>query len=347
MRTLGASDHVVVVGAGLAGWRYIEALRQQGFSGALTLIGDEHYQPYDRPPLSKQVLTGKWDVDRTALANDTLIAKNDVQMQLGVAASGIDLEACDVMLANGSVVHATHIVIATGTRARRLESSARADILTIRTRDDLNRMQVVLSALEPGSVVAVIGGGFVGAEAATALHARGFVPVVLEAAERPLVNVLGPQVSSWLSGLAASAGIELRSAQQITDVVNRGNEFAVLFDTGLELGASAVLESVGASPNVEWLATSGLVIDNGVLVDENLMASERVGAIGDVARFAWEGPNGVEMVRIEHWQVAVDHAAHLAHYMMVGVGASATNDPVFLVRPIWQENSSSRTSASA
>jgi NADPH-dependent 2,4-dienoyl-CoA reductase/sulfur reductase-like enzyme len=315
---LQPSDHVVVVGAGVAGWRFVEALRREGYEGAITLAGDEPHAPYDRPPLSKQVLSGKWELDQTLLATPELLERLEVTLRLGVRATGLDVASTTVRFADGSSIAGTHVVIATGARARLLPFSAVARLHTVRTRDDVARLNGDLASLAPRSVVGVIGGGFIGAEVATALQQRGFVPVVLEAAERPLVNVLGPEVSSWLVGLPASAGIELRNDQRISDVLEVDGCFTVTFADGSELSAGVVVVGAGAVVNDEWLATSGVVLENGVVVDEHLQASDRIAAIGDVARFSWRSVTGTEPVRIEHWQVATDHAHELARYWTRG-----------------------------
>jgi NADPH-dependent 2,4-dienoyl-CoA reductase/sulfur reductase-like enzyme len=145
---LQSTDHVVIVGAGFGGWRLVEALRREGFLGAITLLGEEIYAPYDRPPLSKQVLAGKWDVERATLATPEKVAEHEVRLRLGVRAVGLDIEANEVHLENGSSLSGTHIVIATGTRARRLPFSADADILTLRNRADELRMREELRALD-------------------------------------------------------------------------------------------------------------------------------------------------------------------------------------------------------
>lgn len=326
---LQPSDHVVIVGAGFGGWRLVEALRRDGYDGAITLLGEETYAPYDRPPLSKHVLAGKWDVERATLATPERLAASNVTLRLGVRAIGLDIEANSVELEDGSRIDGTHIVIATGTRARRLPFSADDDILTLRNRDDELRMRHELERLDEGSVVAVIGGGFIGAEVATQLKSRGFVPIVLEAALRPLIGVLGPDVSSWLEHLAADAQIELRNDQRIRDVERDADEFVIRFDDVDDLRAALVVVGAGALPNFEWLEGSGLTLDHGVVVDENLLAREHIAAIGDVARFSWPNIMGEELVRIEHWEVANVHANALAHYWMTGEGAAALMVPYF------------------
>ncbi len=309
MSPLDASSHVVVVGAGLAGWRTVEALRDAGFDGSLTLVGDEPHAPYDRPPLSKQVLSGRLGPDVLPLERHPV----EVVRRLGVAATALDAARRRVWLADGSEIAATHVVVATGARARRLEVTAAGAVHTLRTRDDLDRLLGDLERLGPGDRAAVIGGGFIGAEVATSLHARGLVPIVIEALERPLIGALGPRVSEWLVDLPTGADIEVRCRQVVRDVVPRGSGWRVELADG-DLDVDLVVAGVGADPNVEWLAGSGLEIDRGVVVDEHLEASVDVAAVGDVARFAWPGPLGTERIRVEHWQVAADHALALASW---------------------------------
>ncbi len=326
---LQPSDHVVIVGAGFGGWRLVEALRRDGYDGAITLIGEETYAPYDRPPLSKHVLALKWEVERATLATPERIEESRVTMVLGARATSLDIESNVVELDDGSRVRGTHVVIATGTRARRLPFSADAEILALRNRDDERRLRHELESLEAGDTIVVIGGGFIGAEVATQLKSRGFVPIVLEAAPRPLIAALGPEVASWLERLSADVDIELRNDQHITDVKHDSDGFVVHLDDGGTLRASLVILGVGALPNIEWLERSGLTLDNGVVVDENLLAREHVAAIGDVARFSWPNVMGEELVRIEHWEVANVHAQSLAHYWMTGEGAEKLMVPYF------------------
>ncbi|HTB09315.1 MAG TPA: FAD-dependent oxidoreductase [Acidimicrobiales bacterium] len=316
MSPLNHDDHVVVVGAGLAGWRFAEILRQLGFRGAVTMVGDESRAPYDRPPLSKQILSGKWTLDKATLATPSKLGLADVELLLGRRAVRLDADARRVELDDGTMLSGTHVVVATGTRARRLSFAGSGALPTLRTADDVTQLNERISRLEPGAAVAVIGGGFVGAEVATSLAARGLRPVVLEAAERPLVGVVGEEASDWLARLAPAADIELRTHQHIRDVLSADQRFYVEFDEGPALEVGAVLAAVGSALDLAWLDDSGLHLDEGVHVDENLQAAPQVAAIGDVARFAYRGGNEREHIRVEHWQVAADHAWHLAHHWM-------------------------------
>jgi len=312
--TLTSTDHVVVVGAGLAGWRFIESLRRDGYEGKITLIGDEPYAPYDRPPLSKQVLSGKWEIDKTVLASDEALESANITFIFGVSATSLDVTNHTVTLENGETVSGTHIVIATGTRARRISFSDESLVHAIRNRKDIEGLNAHLATVSEGATVAVIGGGFIGAEAATALKARGLTPVVLEALQRPLIGALGDQASQWLLPLPSNAEIELRTSQVIRDI----SDGSVVFADGSSLEVAAVVLGVGAEVNTEWLQSSGLVLDGGVVVDEHLLATPTIGALGDVAKFPFKG----ELTRIEHWQVATDHAAALSLHWAKGEKAT-------------------------
>jgi len=328
VRTLGSSDHVVVVGAGLAGWRLCESLRREGYDGAISLIGDEPDAPYDRPPLSKQVLAGKWALDQATLATPERLAAADVSLHLDAAAVSLDAEAASVQLSDGRELAGTRVVVATGSRARNLPFAAMEHLYTLRQRRDAARLISAVESLAPSTTVVVIGGGFVGAEVATSLHARGLSPLVLEGAARPLINVLGEEVSSWLVGLPGAAGIELRNDQRIDDVVVDGDDLAVVLGDE-RIVTPLVVVAAGAAPNVEWLSDSGLTLDNGVVVDEEFRAAERVAAIGDVAHFSWPSVAGTESIRIEHWQNGNDQAHALARAWTSGTATSEFTVPYF------------------
>ena len=283
MTTLTPDDHVVVVGAGLAGWRLCEALRREGFDGAMTLIGDEPDPPYDRPPLSKQVLAGKWTLDQTTLATGEKLAAARVRVILGTPATSLDVEGRAVHLGDGRVVTGSRVVIATGSRARLLPVAAGARPYVLRSRADAELLLGAVGVVGEGATVVVVGGGFVGAEVATSLRTRGLAPVVLEALDRPLVAALGEEVSGWLEHLAGDFGVELRCNERVVDVVAVDAGSRVELVDGA-LTSPVVVVAAGSAPNVEWLGGSGLGLDDGVVVDEVFAAAP--GVAGDRRRGA-------------------------------------------------------------
>ncbi len=333
MSSLQPSHSLIVVGAGLAGWRLVEALRRDGFSGELLLLGAESQRPYDRPPLSKQVLSTKWTIDRAELASAERLKELNVNFLASHTATSLDVDTHCVKTSAGEQYRASHIVIATGSRARTLDYSATEHVHTVRTHDDVVRLLGELSEKDEPRDVVIIGGGFIGAEAATSLATLGHRVTVLEAMERPLMNVVGPDVATWLEGLAADADITLRGSQVVLDVVADAESLRVLMGDGSSIGASLVIVAVGALANCEWLESSGLEIRGGVVVDDHLSAGNDIWAIGDVARFTWRHDPFVEELRIEHWQTANDHAQYLAAQLL----SAEPSPPLSMVPYFWSD----------
>lgn len=316
--SLDPGARVVVVGAGLAGWRLTEALRREGFTGPVALLGEEPDPPYDRPPLTKQVLRGDWGLERADLATPERVAAAGVELRLGERAVALDAAARTVTLAGGEVVAGDALVVATGSRARTVAFGGAGAPLTLRTRGDAAALIERAESLEASARVVVVGGGFVGAEVATSLRARGLAPVVVEALEHPLASVLGPAAARWLAPLPERAGVELRAGVGVADVAGAPGGYRVDLGDGDTLDAPLAVLAVGALPNVEWLEGSGLALERGVVVDEGLEAAPGVYAIGDVARFPLPTPTGVEAVRVEHWENAAGHANRLARRLCGG-----------------------------
>lgn len=329
MSLLNDESSVLIVGAGLAGWRLAEALRSESFTGAITIVGDETHLPYDRPPLSKQVLSGKWDVARTTLVRDDSSVAQGVSWRLGARAIAFDARAREVTLDDGTVLGATHVALATGSRARTMPYRAADALHLIRSLDDLERLLVDLESTETKRPWVVIGAGFLGAEVATAFKTRGVACIVLEVAHAPLEGVVGPIAASWLRSLPEDFGVTVRTDVKVHDVEWRSEILTVSLDSGEDIEAAGVVVCVGSQLDLTWLEGSGLELDGGVVVDEHLQASANVAALGDVARFTWPGPLGPELLRVEHWEVAVFHAAQLARYWTQGVGPERSMVPYF------------------
>ena len=324
------TTRVLIVGASLGGIRTAAALRREGYQGEIVIIGDEPHEPYDRPPLSKQILMGKWGPEKLALLNESSHAELRAEWYLGQAAISLASDGTEhsVTLADGTSLKGDAVVIATGTRARRLPFTADHELLAVRSLDDATTLISRIESLEAGARVAVIGAGFIGAEVASALLARELVPVVFETQPRPLNAVLGEEAATWLEAIPGQFGVEVRVNQSISDVVSSATGITVITADGREEFALGIL-GVGAIPNTEWLDGSPVVLSRGVVVNESLLAAEGIYAIGDVAAFPFERAGRREVIRIEHWQIANDHATYVAQHLTGKTEAPFATVPYF------------------
>lgn len=303
-----APANVVVVGAGLAGLRTVEELRGKGYDGAVTLIGAESRPPYDRPPLSKKLMTGQ--LDDTSLRDD--LAGLGADIRLGEAAIG--LRPGTLRTEAGEYAFGA-LVLATGAVPVRLPGSGPQRVL--RTADDALELRAMLVA---GTRLAIVGAGWIGAELATAAVAKGCAVTVVEAAEAPLAAALGAQVGALTAPWYAQAGVDLRLSAAVASVAPDGLRLA----GGQLLAADVVVTAVGVRPAVSWLDGSGIDLDNGVAVDGQLRSSvPGVFAAGDCASF-WSARYG-RRLRFEHWDVAL-HAPEVAAENLLG--GSSRYDPV-------------------
>jgi 3-phenylpropionate/trans-cinnamate dioxygenase ferredoxin reductase component len=333
---LTADDTVVVVGASLAGWRAVEMLRAEGFHGQLTLLGAEQHLPYDRPPLSKQVLAGTWPPEKAVLADTKRSDELRVHEVLGRAAVRLDADGRKVEVDNGSVLQADAIVLATGAAPRRLPGTdgltQHDGLFTLRTLDDSVALRAAVTATESARVI-VIGAGFIGAEVASTCAAMGCRVTVLELMQIPLANVLGPMIGEHCASLHVAHGVDLRTGVTVTGV-RKGSKsdghdgLAVELANGETLGADVVVVGIGVTPSVEWLEDSGVTLENGVVCDDRLFAAEGIVAAGDVARWTWRHDGGEELIRIEHWQVAAEAGGTAARSLLAGRGDAASFTPI-------------------
>jgi NADPH-dependent 2,4-dienoyl-CoA reductase/sulfur reductase-like enzyme len=341
---LTADSTVLVVGASLAGWRAVETLRSEGFDGKISLIGEEQHLPYDRPPLSKQVLAGTWPPEKAVLADKRRSSEHRVHEVLGRRAVGLDAESRKVELDDGTVLEGDGIIITTGARPRLLPGTEglgqRDGLFTLRTLDDSLALRAAASAVD-GARIVVIGAGFIGAEVASTCAALGCRVTVLEALDVPLRNVLGPLIGSHFASLHESHGVDLRTGVGVRSVrpvgpgdasATRANadrgRLVVELSSGETFHADAVVVGIGVVPTTDWLADSGLTIDNGVVCDERLFAADGIVAAGDIARWRWRRDGDVELIRIEHWQVAAEAGVAAARSLMDGRADAPAFEPV-------------------
>ena len=333
------TGRVVIVGASLAGLRAAEALRSEGFAGSLTMIGDESREPYDRPPLSKQVLTGLESPDDTALPR---LRSIDAEWRLGVPASGLDLAGKRVLLADGGSVPFDHVLIATGVRARAWPNPAEAaldGVFSIRVPADGAGLRAALAS-GPRRVL-VIGAGFAGSEVASVCRELGIPVTVAEAGPAPLAGALGGVIGSIAAGIQREHGVDLRCGVKVSALDGDANgrlRRAHLSD-GTVLDVDVAVAALGGIRNVEWLAGSGLAAgfwgvacDAGCRAfDVNGLVTDDVFVAGDVARaphplFAYE------FLALEHWGNAVGQAEVAAHNM---VHAETARWPHLAVPEFW------------
>lgn len=301
-------DHVVVVGAGLAGVRSIEALRAHGFAGRITLIGEEPHRPYDRPPLSKAVLLG--ETDSTVVDSD--LDALDVGLSLGTSGKGL---RDGVLETTEGELRYDGLVIATGATPIRLRGEGHQHVL--RTIDDALELR---ARLIPGARVLIIGAGWIGAEVATAAARAGCSVTVVEAAGSPLASALGGTVGAYTTPWYGEVGVELRLGAMVGSVDPDG----VTLMSGERITSDVVLTGVGVRPAVDWLKGSAVEVGDGVIVDENLRTSlPNVVAVGDCANW-WSRRFG-RRLRVEHWDNALGAPDTAAATLL---GEQAVYDPV-------------------
>ncbi|MEW2571016.1 FAD-dependent oxidoreductase [Streptomyces sp. NPDC047070] len=303
---------VIVVGASLSGLYAARELRAQGFDGRLVVVGDEPHRPYDRPPLSKDFLTGRSGEDRLALTDTEELAELDAEWLLGTRARGLDTRDRTVLLDDGRTVSGDGVVIATGASARRLPGPALAGVHTLRTLDDARALRAELTA--GARRVVVIGGGFIGAETASSCAGLAHDVTVVEAAPLPLVPQLGPEMAALCAALHRRGGVDLVTGTGVAALRGRGAVTGVELSDGRLLPAEVVIVGIGAVPNTGWLAGSPLALDDGVLCDDGCAtALPQVVAVGDVAR--------VGGTRAEHWTSATEQPRIAVRNLLAGYTA--------------------------
>jgi 3-phenylpropionate/trans-cinnamate dioxygenase ferredoxin reductase subunit len=324
-------DTIAIVGGSLAGLRAAEALRRLGYGGRLVFVGEEERRPYDRPPLSKEVLRGDRPPEQIALSKPEKFGALELDLRLGRRAESLDLDARCLRLDDGERVAFGGLLIATGAAPRQLPGTPElAGIHTLRTLDDCLALRAQLDA---SPRVAVVGAGFIGAEVAATCRARGLDVTLIEALPAPLANALPTAIGEVCAAVHRDNGVDVRCGVRV-DTFEGGErvECARLSD-GSEVAADVVVVGVGVAPNTAWLADSGLALDDGVVCDATLAtAVPGVVAAGDVAR--WHHPLFGESLRVEHWTNAVEQAEAAAKNLLTGPEGA---EPFASVPFVWSD----------
>lgn len=322
-----SNDTVVILGAGQAGGQCAASLRRAGYTGRIVLAGDEHHPPYQRPPLSKTYLSGEIEQDRLWLQSPETWQEQSVELRLGTSARAIDRIEKTVSFVDGSVEAYTHLVLATGSRVRPLPVDG-ADLDGVRYLRNIADVDALKSDFAPGRRIAVIGGGYIGLEAASVARKLGARPVVIEAMDRLLARVATTQLSDFYLQAHRSQGVDVRLDTRVVSLTGSdGSVSAVQLGDGSAVDCDSVLVGIGVLPNQEIADDAGLIVDNGIMVDENCVTSDpAIYAIGDCA-------NGINRVynrrmRLESVPNAIEQGK-LAAAMICGMPAPKPETPWF------------------
>ncbi|MFI7519847.1 NAD(P)/FAD-dependent oxidoreductase [Micromonospora globbae] len=316
----------VIVGAGLAGARAAQTLREEGFDGGIVVVGDEPDRPYERPPLSKGLLTGSAEPDSVFVHDAGWYAEHDVDLRTDARAVAVDRSAKVVRLADGEHIAYDRLLLATGATPRDLAAPG-ADldgVLRLRTLADSRR---IAAALVDGAHIVIVGAGWIGLEVAAAARQRGATVDVVETAALPLRRVLGDEIARVFANLHRDHGVTFHFDAEVREIRGDVRASSVLLADGTELPADAVVVAVGVRPNTDLAAAAGLAVENGILVDASLRTADPdVHAAGDVAN-AYH-PVLRRRLRVEHWANAL-HSGAAAARAMLGQPVSYDDLPYF------------------
>jgi NADPH-dependent 2,4-dienoyl-CoA reductase/sulfur reductase-like enzyme len=304
----------------------VETLRSEGFEGSVTLIGAETELPYDRPPLSKEILTGASEIDSVFLRAESSYADLDLDLRLGTRAVDLDVSQRELTLHGGERVGFDGLIIATGSSPRHLPHMAEVPgVHVLRTLDD---SRAVRDAMSAGARVAVIGAGFIGAEVASSARSRGLDVTVIESLPVPLTRALGTRMGEQAARLQRDHGVDLRLGVGVDSFEGTDRIEALKLSDGSKVEADLVVVGIGVQPSVDWLASSGLTLNDGLVCDSYcaVMGADGIYVAGDAAR--WDHPLFGMSIRLENWTNAVEQGAAAARNLLRGPGNGETYSPV-------------------
>ncbi|NCQ24627.1 MAG: pyridine nucleotide-disulfide oxidoreductase [Rhodobacteraceae bacterium CG17_big_fil_post_rev_8_21_14_2_50_63_15] len=315
---------VVVIGAGQAGASLVAKLRGEGYRGAVTLIGDEPVPPYQRPPLSKRYLLGEMALERLYLRPASYYAEAGIDLRLGCPVTAIDRTARKVVLGAAQLGYDT-LVLATGSRPRRLPAAIGGDLGAVHVVRSLADVDAMAPGFVPGARVLIVGGGYIGLEAAAVAAMRGMKVVLVEMAERILQRVAARETSDYFRALHVRHGVEIREGLGLERLLGEGKVRGARLSDGTEIGVDMVIVGVGILPDTALAESAGLAIDNGIAVDGLGRSSDpAIWAAGDCASFPYRGGR----LRLESVPNAIDMAECVAGNIM-GAGVPYLPKPWF------------------
>jgi len=307
---------IVIVGASLAGLRAAQALRKRGFDGRLVMIGAEQHAPYDRPPLSKQLLSGEWSADKLYFHAREKHAALELEQRLGHAARALDVRERTIALESGESVSYDGLVIATGASPRMLPHAAGfSGIHVLRTLDDA---LAVSEALHKRPRVTVVGAGFIGLEVAASCRKLGLPVSIVEPQRLPLLALLGEPVAQAVFQLHADHGVQFHLGTRVREFQGEGRVERVVLEDGSVIESELIIAGIGVVPETRWLEGSGVALSRGVLCDTTLATNvPDIVAAGDVVRWP-NAATGGELTCVEHWSNAVEQGQAAAARLLDG-----------------------------
>ncbi len=302
----------MIIGASTAGQSAATTLRGEGFAGQIHLVGDESYLPYDRPAVSKEVLRGEWGLERIQMKTREWYDESNIELHLGVRANAIDPVSKTVLLASGQTLSYSNLLVATGGRPRQppVNGLHLDGVFTLRNYNDA--MKIRAEAAQASTAV-VVGGGFIGAEAASCLRGMGIEVTLIEMESQPMLRALGPEVGAEIAHIHRAEGVNVVCNERVNQIHGSTRAEAVSTASGLRFDADLVIIGVGIQPRLNLLRGAGCELGNGVVVDKFAQTSvPHIYAAGDIAEF----PTPSGRIRIEHYDHAVIQAAVAARSMM-------------------------------
>lgn len=314
---------IVIVGGGLAATRVAEQLRRAEYDGSVTIVSDEVHLPYDRPPLSKEVLRAQ--VDDVTLKPLEFYDERNITLLLGSAATGIDGDAKTVRLDNGTELAYDDLIIATGLVPRRIPSFP--DLEGVRVLRTLDESLALRSHAAQARRAVVIGAGFIGCEVAASLRGLGVDVVLVEPQPAPLASVLGVQIGELVARLHRAEGTDVRTGVGVSEIVGHTHVEKVVLTDGSEVDTDLVVVGIGSRPATDWLAGTGVAVDNGVICDNvGRTTVPHIWALGDVA--SWQDALG-HQARVEHWSNVAEQARVLVPSLLGATPPEAVVVPYF------------------
>lgn len=307
--------HFIVVGGGQAGASLVAKLRNSGFQGQITLIGAEPVVPYERPPLSKAYLLGEMAMERLFLRPESFYQDHDITLKLGAVVQAIDPAARQVTLEGGEVLSYDGLALCTGSHPRKLPAAIGGDlenVFVVRTLADVDAME---PTVREGARALIVGGGYIGLEAAAVAAKKGMKVTLVEMADRILQRVAAPETSDFFRKLHRDHGVEIREGVGLETLLGEGSVTGAKLSDGSEIAVDMVVAGVGIVPATELAEAAGLDIDNGIKTDARGRTSDpRIWAAGDCTSFPYRGGR----IRLESVPNAIDQAEVVAQNMMGG-----------------------------